>query len=450
MKKSSMTGWKDVFSFTLIQTLKSKTFIITNIVLLLLILVSMPLITKLTSSGGAMGLGGAVESDVASPIQKVYVNNKTSLPEIDFSKLLEQKMFQHITFETMKEDYDTVTKRMEASAESSVILTITDADGLYSLAFVKASTWQIKDSSLQTLGNAIVEQFEQFRINTLGITPDQVAMLQAPVETKVSMTDINGDVISKADTSISGSEYWFIYGILFIVLMVNTMSSSQIATSIVTEKSTRVIEYLLTSIKPLALMVGKVLAMLVAVLLQMVSMVVMVFISNSISASLSPGDGVSLLSQYLPKDIFQNLNIVNILFCFILVALGFVFYATLAGLAGATVSRMEDISEGITLYTFVNIIGAYIGIGAASALMGAGDSAFVTFSFLFPLSSPFILPGAILIGKASLPIIAIAIVLQILFIILLFKFVAKVYETLILHNGNTIKLKELIKISKTL
>ncbi|MDF2514246.1 MAG: ABC-type Na+ efflux pump permease component-like protein, partial [Herbinix sp.] len=215
-----------------------------------------------------------------------------------------------------------------------------------------------------------------------------------------------------------------------------------------TEKSTRVVEYLLTSIKPLALMVGKILATLIAVLIQMISMVIMVFVSNLISGTLSAGNESTLMSEYLPKNIFENINVFNIILCFLLVILAFIFYATLAGLAGATVSKMEELNEGLTLFTFTNIIGAYIAIGALGTLMGSGLNTFVTFALLFPLSSPFILPGAIIIGKVSAPIIAAAIALQIVFILLLFKFVAAVYETLILHNGNTIKIKELMKISK--
>jgi ABC-2 type transport system permease protein len=68
---------------------------------------------------------------------------------------------------------------------------------------------------------------------------------------------------------------------------------------------------------------------------------------------------------------------------------------------------------------------------------------------LFPLSSPFLLPGSILVGKVGAPLIAASILLLAVSIFLLFQFVAKVFETLILHNGNKIKIKELIKISKT-
>lgn len=442
MKKNSITGWQDVFRFTLIQTLKSKAFIVSYMILLALVFISMPLMNMLTSDKKE-------DMDKPNPIQKVYVSNATSLPEMDFVGAPMDEYLSHITFESMKEDYDTVTKRIDETEQTSVVLNISEENGMYTLSFAKASKGPVSKSNLQALGDAVLKQFESFRIETLGITQDQLKMLQAPIDTNVALTDINGEAIMNIDTKISNSQYWFIYGIWFIVLMVNTMASSQVATAIVTEKSTRVIEYLLTSIKPLALMVGKILAMLVAVLVQMVSMVLVLFLSNTITASLSSGGGESLLSQYLPTDIFQNLNIVNIIFCFILIILGLIFYATLAGLSGATVSRLEEMGEGLMLFTFTNLIGAYVGLGAAGALMGSGDNAFVTFAFLFPLSSPFILPGAILIGKASFLIIALAIVLQLIFIFLLLKFVAKIYETIILHTGNNIKVKELFKIFKT-
>ena len=441
MKKGNLTGWKDVFTFTLIQTLKSKAFIISFVIVLVLAMVSMPIIRIITDRGSA-------DVNAASPVKKVYVNNETTLPEMDFRELLKDEKLNHIDFETMQEDYDVVAARIEATEKEAIILTLAESEGKYSLNYIKASSGTIKESSLQLFSDSIAPEFETFKMNALGIKDEQLAMIHAEVKTTVSMADVNGALIIKEDTSISNSEYWFIYGILFIVMMVNVLASTQIASSIVTEKSTRVIEYLLTSVKPLALMVGKIIGMLTAVLLQMISLVAILVVSDKISEAFSSVNGESVLSQYLPKDIFQNLNIINIVFCLILIALGMIFYATLAGLAGATVSRIEELSEALTLFTFTNMIGSYIGIGAAVMLMNKGINGFVIFSFLFPLSSVFVLPGALLVGKASLPIVAAAIVLQVLFIILLLKFVAKVYETLILHNGNKIKVKELIKLSK--
>ena len=441
MKKSNITGWKDVFTFTLIQTMKSKAFIISYIIFIVLAMVSLPIISRITS-------GGRADMNAPSPVKKVYVNNETTLPNMDFWEGIKDKRMSNITFEAMQEDYDVVASRIEDKERESIILTISESEGNYSLNFIKAGSGPINESSLQLIANSIAPQFDIYKMNTLGIAGKLLSMINAPITTKVSMADANGALIIKEDTHISSSEYWFIYGILFMIIVVNNLAGTQIAYSILTEKSTRVIEYLLTSVKPLAIMVGKIMAMLAAVLLQLISAAAILIVSNKVSGALSFSNGESLLSYYLPKDIFQNLNIINMVVCLILIVLGMIFYAALAGLAGATVSKIEELNEGLILFNFVNMIGSYVGIGAAIMLIGKGINGFVIFSFLFPLSSPFILPGAILIGKASLPIAAEAIVLQVMFILLLFKFVAKVYEALILHNGNKIKIKELIKLSK--
>lgn len=441
MNKSNISGWKDVLSFTFIQTMKSKSFIVSYIIFILIAALSIPAISLITS-------GGAKNADQTSPIQKVYVDNQTELPDMDFSELKNTTAFRNIAIEAMSEDYDTVSKKIEDSENTSVILSITNSNGAYSLSFVKASNGPVGEGALSALGDELTKEFNAYKIKVLGITPDQEAMLNAKVDTMVTLLDVKGDAVVKEDTTISSSEYWFIYGLWFIVFMVNSIASAQIATSIVTEKSTRVMEYLLISVKPLALIIGKIFAMLSAVLIEMVSLVVVAFLSSKLSAALITGQGEDILSKYLPSNIFDNLNILNFIMCIAFVLLGLIFYATLAGLAGSTVSRLEELQEGLTLFTLTSIIGAYIGIAAINILMGAGSNPFVTFAFLFPLSSPFLIPGALLVGKISLPIAAGSFALLLLSNILLLRFVAKVFETLILHTGNKIKIKDLVKISK--
>lgn len=441
MNKSNLTGWKDVYKFTITQTLKSKAFIISYIILLGFMLVSMPAINLFTSSGSS-------DNSSRNPINKVYVDNKTALPDMDFSDALKDPKLSHIAFETMSEDYAAVSARIKANEKESVILTIGENQNNYSLSFLRASDGPVKEKSLQPLANYIVGKFDAFKISTMGIKAEQLTIINAGVATKVSMADEKGNVVIKENTSISNGEYWFIYATLFIVMMINILASTQIAYSILTEKSTRVIEYLLISVRPLALMVGKIFAMLTVVLFQVISMIIALFISNKISGLLSPGNGPSVLSQYFSKDVFQNLSMTNILLCLILFALGMIFYGTLAGIAGASVSRLEELSEGLSLFTILNIVGAYMGMGAASVLMMAGMNGYVVFSFLFPLSSAFLMPGAVLVGKVSPLIAAAAILLQTILIVLLFKFVSNIFETLILHNGNRIKLKELLRLSR--
>lgn len=442
MKKSSITGWKNVFSFTFIQAVKSKTYMVSFIILMLIAAVSMPVVSLLTASDSP-------NPDAVSPITKVYTINKSGLSNLDLSALQEETAYSHITFEdATNNDYNSLSKRIEESEPSSIILSILENEGIYSIDFVKASQGPIKDANLTQFGDALTNLFNQIKMSSFEITQMQASIIKAPIDIKVSMLDVNGTPVIKEDTSISDSEYWVLYGVLFIIMMVNVMASTQIATSIVTEKSTRVIENLLISVKPLALIVGKTIAMLAATLIQCLSLIAVTFFSNKVSALLSQDKETDILSKFLPSNIFENINIMNILFCLILIISGMILYAILAGLAGATVSKLEEIQEGLQIFTLVNMVGSMVGVIAANMLMESGTNTFVTFSLLFPLSSPFILPGTILIGKGSPALVAIAVALLFISIFLLFQFVAKVFETLILHNGNTIKLKELVKLSR--
>lgn len=439
--KSSLAGWKHVFSFTLVQTLKNKAFLISFFILMGLSLFSMPIVSSIFSVGSD-------ELDKPSPIETVFIYNNTSLSDEEIVPHLTQESLSHIVFEVTRSDFDSLSETVEKVLKTAVILDITEDENSISLHFFKGEKSDVGEVHIQALSGALTKELQDRKIQRLGITKEQDALLNGIIHSESLQVDEEGAVILEEDTSISMSEYWFIYGILFFVMMANILASTQIATAVVTEKATRVVEYLLITVKPLALMIGKVLAMLFVTLVQMGAMVFLLFISNKVSASITGGTK-GPLEEMLSQDVFGNLTIINLILCFVLVMLGMIFYATLAGLAGATASKIEELNESLTLFTFTNLIGAYIGIGAAGTLMGAGLNPFVIFSFLFPLSSPFILPGAILIGKATLPLIGIAILLELVFIMLIFRFAAKVYEALILHNGNKIKIKELLSFSKT-
>lgn len=437
--KNNLSGWKNVYSFTLNQVLKGKAYRISFFIMALLFLASLPVASMLLFNNTGNG-------DDTSPIKKVYVNNMTSL-EISFEDVKSMSPFKHIMFETVKGDYNFLVNHVSEKERTSVILDISEENGAYILHLSMAKDGPVKDIHIQSLGDALSKSFTNRRMASLGIGSEQLSMIQTPVEYKTTMTDNAGAEVIEESTAISFSEYWFAYGVLFFVMMGTVLTGSQVATSIVTEKSNRVVEYLLTSVKPLALMLGKVLAMMTSTLIQMLSLVAALFASNMIS-SLYTTDGGTLLSQLLPDDMFANINIINFIICVILVFMGLLFYAVLAAVAGATVSKLEELNEGLTLFTLSTLVGAYVGIGAIRTLMGSGMNAYVIFSLLFPLSSPFILPGAIQVGRASPLIICIAVVLLAAFIVLLFRFAARIYEVLFLHTGNTIKLKQLFKISK--
>lgn len=438
MKKDSVRGWRDVFTFTLTQTLKSKAYIVSMVIMMVIAMVSMPIMNIFLSDGVAAG-------PEKSAVEKVYLYNMTLYRNLDFDSELSEG-YQHIVFEPTIGDMNALETKILEEEQNSVILYLMEDEQYCYIQFLRSPDGNVTNYELQMLGQFIQNAYTKAKIQLLGLTEEQLTFFETSVVSSSSVVDTESALVLE-DTSITEGEYWFIYGMMFVVLMVCIMGASQVASSIVQEKSSKVIEYLLTSIRPLAIIVGKVFAMLVAVMVQMIALILAAFVSTKIGTLIS-GESSNAITQFMTPEMLESLNFGNIVLGLVVAGAGMVLYATLAGLCGATASRMEEAGESLTLLTMVSLIGFYIGFGAASTLMAAGDNAFVTFALIFPVSSAFLLPAALLVGKADLWIALIAIAVLLLSIVLMFKFVAKVYEGLILHNGARLKFKDVMAMAK--
>lgn len=438
MKKNSCRGWKDVFSFTLTQTLKSKPYLIAMVLLFVFSVLSMPLLGLITKNPVEEGV-------VKSSITKAYLSNQTPYTELAVSAELATG-YEGIVIEPLTESEEIVTKRLAEEEFSAVLIYITENEMQANIRLLKSPEGPVKNYELQTLGESVQRAYQKARMTALGVTEEQLAYLSVQVLPSAGVIDTKQAEVVE-DTSITSGEYWFVYILMFVIVMVSIMSSTQVASSIVVEKSSKVLEYILISVRPLAIIVGKVLAMLVATLLQMLMLILGLVISNKISVGIT-GEENNVLSQYLSPEIMSNLKPGNVVIGLVVAGIGMVLYATLAGLCGATVSRMEEVNECLTVFTVTMMVGFYIGIMAAGDMMASGMTTFSTFALLFPLSSAFLLPGALLVGRVDLWILLLSVLILIISVMAMFAFVAKVYEGLILHNGKRIRMKELFTIFK--
>ncbi len=438
MKKDNVRGWKDVFAFTVTQTLKSKTYIVSLVIMLVITMVSMPLMNTFL-------LNGTTEEPEKSAVEKVYLYNMTLYRNLDIQSELSDT-YQHIVFEETIGDMTALETKLQEAEPNSVILFLMEDEEYCYIQFMRCPDGAVTNYELQMLGQYVQNAYTKAKVQLLGLTEEQMNSFETSVVASSSVVDTESALVLE-DTSITEGEYWFIYGLMFAVLMVCIMASSQVAGSITQEKSSKVIEYLLTSIRPLAIIIGKVLAMLVVVMIQMVALVLAGFVSAKFGELLS-GKGSNAITRFMTPEMLESLNFGNIVLGLLVAGAGMVLYGTLAGLCGATASRMEESGESLTLLTMTSLVGFYIGFGAADILMASGENAFVTFALLFPLSSAFLLPGALLVGRADLWIALIAVAVLLLSIVLMFMFTAKVYEGLILHNGARLKFKDVVAMAK--
>ena len=199
-----------------------------------------------------------------------------------------------------------------------------------------------------------------------------------------------------------------------------------VAMGVVEEKSSRVVEVLLATIKPLHLLWGKVLGIGAVGLLQLAAYGVV---------GLAAGMGTGLVTVTgLAVGVFAS-----VLFWFIL---GFAFFAVSYAAAGSLVSRQEDVNSAATPITMVVMVGYVL---AQVTLADPGGTVASVMSWIPPFSA-MLMPLRIASGTTSPGQIVVSVVLMLLVTVALAKVAARIYERSVLHTGTRVSWREALHI----
>ena len=209
----------------------------------------------------------------------------------------------------------------------------------------------------------------------------------------------------------------------------------QVSSSITTEKTSKIMETLVTSTSPRTIVLGKTIGIGVVGLGQMILIVATALISAK--SFLEPGLLESVLDM---SNITPYLGIMTAIY-FIL---GYLSYALLYALTGSTVSKPEDIQSANTPVALLAVVGFYL----SYFTMMNPTSDLNLFASLFPISSPFCMPFRIMMGLASTTDVVISITILIITIIVIARVAIKIYSNAILNYGTKMGIKDIVKIYK--
>ncbi len=452
-------GWGQVFRFTFIQTLKAKSFIVSTIVvsaILVLLVLAANFLPMLVMNDTADAVDSSAD---VSKISTVYYHDESGIePKADFSTLSEPRP----TFvEVSAEQYDEKIVSLKAStaAEVAVYITAPNENGNISMLLSRPESDEIiQNGECRTLLANMADVLNKSKLLSLGVSEDDIALAEGYIKQDVT---IAGEApVSEFESIIKTMLPMMTSIILFMFIFIY---GQMVAQAIATEKTSKVMELLLTSIKPLAVIIGKVLAIGCVALAQIAIIGTVTGTATAIAApfgfigALSSGiagdaaaDGAALSEvSSAVGEIFANFNIGSVLLFIAVFILGFLFYALVAGLAGASVSRIEDLQSAMQPMALIGVLGFYLAyFPSMSNIDGDGGSnILILLSRYLPISSPFSLPSAILMGEMSGAEVAISIGVLAVFVALMAMLVAKIYETIILHNGDRIKLGEMLKMA---
>ena len=461
MRKSEYIGWKEVFHFTLVQGMKGGAYKGFLIVGCLILLLAQPVVNFFKTMDKE-------EEAYHCEVTEFTVYDEVGLP-IDYTKALADEGFKDVkinlaptmSFDDHVKALEEKSKDKEGEKSKEVIVHMTyEEAGYFNLTFVKASNADVKDSDAQKLADTFYSYFDEERINAIQVSQEQLDFLNRPVDTKLEFVTEAGEAVPEEEKAeaISTDEYNVMYILLFVVFMIVNLCGSSIANSIITEKSTKVVEYLMINVRPMALITGKILANLVMVIIQFAAMGACFAVSGVINRALfgetekvavSEGFEVSVMDSSAMLELLSGVSVGEVLMAVAAVICGMMFFCVLAGLCGATASKLEELSESTKLYTMLLMIGFFLSFAVVMMLYGgAGNQTFTNICCLIPISSPFILPACLLLGKVSWGVSIIGLAILVVFVWALFSLAAMVYESLIFYNGKVMSFKDILQIAK--
>ncbi len=419
-----------VLAFTVRNKLRTKAFVITTLIIavILSIVVNLPYIISQFSSDEADRVGFVETNapEITSKLQQFYGTMEE--PDIELVSFPDAGS---------AEANEAALKKAIADGDIKGYLEFETAEG----AAFPAVTYKSEKlmGSTGTLANGLLIIKNEFILSGTNLTDEQKQELASPVEignVQISATEGAGSVGDGKTEEERAVAMGLVY-VLIIVLFMGVMITGQlIATEITAEKSSRVMEVLVTSVSPLKQMFGKIFGMFLVGILQ-IGVYIAVFILN--------------LSLPHNKEMLSSLNIdlgsidpMLLVYAVIFYLTGYFLYATLFAAVGSIVSRTEDLGQAVMPLTFLSLGGFYIGIFG----MTNPTAAFVEVSSFIPFFSPFIM--FLRIGLADPAIWEVALSLGILVVsILLFGWLsAKIYRTGVLMYGKRPSFKELRKAMK--
>ncbi len=403
---------KDLFivtKFTMMDMIKRKSFIISTIIFLIIILIgfNVPKIMKaINGEDGKNTLLIVDENDIFEGALENLKNIDTEY-EIQISNL----------------KYDELKEKIQNGEVDSAIIVEKKNENVKIRYIVKNSTMmsEVPKDIISTINGL----YTNLQINKLGLTEEQLKSITPNFEFSLEQTEeqkANGNIFAMMLLSIV-----LFYAIYFCAY--------QVSSSITTEKTSKIMETLVTSTSPKTIVLGKTLGIGIVGLLQLVVLVGTALISAK--AFLEPG----MLEQILDVSaITPYLGVVTIIY-FIL---GYATYALLYALTGSTVSKPEDIQSANGPVAIFAVIGFYL----SYFTMMNPTSKMNVFASLFPISSPFCMPFRIMMGIAKPIDVLISIAILIITILIIAKIAIKIYSNAILNYGTKMSFKDIVKMYK--
>lgn len=436
IEKKALEGTGKVFQFTVVQMFKNKSNWISLLIMFLFALVSVPLMTFFSGSNTFV--------PEECPISMVYYSNET-IYEIDFERI--PNMDAYVQNVSVLENPYTIEEKEQWNSllgEEEVIIHIFEnEEGFYqtTITFATGADQQVVNTFF-TFSQLATSLLQEARYLAMGATPEQVEIAMGNYHTNTMTME---EYLAESEP-VAGFETQFAiqYGYSILVLILCMMSATFIIRAIIEEKSSKLVELLMVSIQPLAMIVGKIFAVMIYVFAMILLMVVGMLLSHTLTNLFTEVGSMGDMMSNMGVDLsLLNLTPMTIVVVLISLVLGYFTFSIVAGIAGATCSNMEDVESA----NMIVVLLVLIGYMTATMTVAFESNTIAVITSLIPIVSIFSAPVQYVCGGISIFMLIFSWLLQVIVLFALAIFAAKIYRDLIMYKGSRMKMKQLLSLA---
>lgn len=442
--KREFRGVSKIFSFTLRQHVQGKGYKVSTVVLGLLCLVLPALIMILTAAFGS-GEESLPAYEVGIISRVVVVDDAENQADYAVLNALQDPNFSDIHYETA------------ASVEEAAELTRGSSDTLILLCKEDSLSMKIhvllpEDSSLTEDDAAHYQQFLDWaysavQVEKSGLDETQLMDLAAPVETEV----IAGESRETGETDdLAGMRDILSMLLPFAVIMVlyfMILAYGQgVANCVLMEKTSKLVDTLLVSVRPGAMMLGKVLAIALSGVMQLFIWVACLTASFAVGTAavtaMDPETDMLLIQLFrMFGEVGGLFTVPGIILAVLMILSGFLLYCGLAAIGGSMASKSEDLGNTNMLFTLALVVSFFAVLYGSN--MGGGS---YTWQLYVPFTAMLVVPSEVLLGEVSVLTACISFGIMLVCTGIMIFLAGKVYRLLILRKGTPLSPKKLLEL----
>lgn len=416
-----------IIGFTFKNKVRTKSFMITTLILVLLLSIGMNLPYIIDQFKGDSAKSEvtqiaviAEEGNQVAELLKAY-----TAPE----GMPQAKIVQYAS----ADDAELKKALDEETVEGYVTFAEPTGEGLPPVTY-HSNDGELNGDVQVYLQNALQQANTQFIVGDK-LTSEQIAAMSTPVQiTTQQLKAGGGSESSQEDTP--AINYIIVYAMLMLFFMSIMMTGNMIAAEITSEKSSRIMEILITSASPLAQMFGKVIGVFLVGILQ-----IGIFVA-AIVVNLTLPHNATVLADF-DLDLGQ-LNINLLLYGFVLYVLGYFLYALMYAAVGSIVSRTEDLGQAVMPIMMLGFVAFYVPLFSISN----ADTLVVKIASYVPFTSPLTMLLRIGVGEVAIWQVIVSLLILLVTTFIFGWLATKIYRTGVLMYGKRPSIKEIRKAMK--